>query len=78
MATLHLFPTQILGYNLFFNFSLPLPPHSSSKIVLIAITKHSASQVKNLATKLPQADALVSEKFESLLAAINNNIKVKL
>ena len=46
--------------------------HSSPKIVLIAITKHGASQVKNLATKLPQADVLVSEKFESLI--LSNNI----
>lgn len=47
--------------------------NSSPKIVLIAITKHGASQVKNLATKLPKADVLVSEKFEPLIAGINNN-----
>ncbi|OQK15335.1 cobalamin biosynthesis protein CbiG [Methyloprofundus sedimenti] len=37
------------------------------KIVLVAITKHGAKQVAQLATKLPDADILVSEKFRDLL-----------
>jgi len=45
---------------------------SSSKIVLVAITKHGASQVKNLAEKLPEADVLVSEKFAPLVADLSN------
>jgi len=37
------------------------------KIILVAITKHGARQVAQLATKLPDADLLVSEKFRDLL-----------
>jgi len=40
---------------------------SSPKIVLVAITKHGANQVAQLAAKLPDADILVSEKFRELL-----------
>ncbi|WP_428357123.1 cobalamin biosynthesis central domain-containing protein [Methyloprofundus sp.] len=40
---------------------------SSPKIVLVAITKHGANQVAQLANKLPDADVLVSEKFRELL-----------
>ena len=39
----------------------------SPKIVLVAITKHGANQVTQLATKLPDADILVAEKFRELL-----------
>ncbi len=39
----------------------------SPKIVLVAITKHGANQVVQLAHKLPVADILVSEKFRELL-----------
>ncbi|NOQ15662.1 MAG: cobalamin biosynthesis protein CbiG [Methyloprofundus sp.] len=41
---------------------------SSPKIVLVAITKHGATQVAQLAAKLPDADILVAEKFQELLA----------
>ncbi|MCK5122448.1 MAG: cobalamin biosynthesis protein CbiG [Methylococcales bacterium] len=44
------------------------------KIVLIAITKHGAAQVKSLAEKLPEADIVVSEKFAPVLADANNNV----
>ena len=44
----------------------------NSKIVLIAITKHGAGQVKALAEKLPEADVVVSEKFAPLMAGVNN------
>ena len=37
------------------------------KIILVAITKHGARQVAQLATNLPDADLLVSEKFRDLL-----------
>ncbi len=40
---------------------------SSPKIALVAITKHGASQVAQLATKLPDAEILVAEKFRDLL-----------
>ncbi len=49
--------------------SIPTP-----KIVFIAITKHGASQVKNLAEKLPEADIVVSEKFASLMQGATNSI----
>jgi len=39
----------------------------SPKIILVAITKHGAHQVAQLATKMPDADILVSEKFRELL-----------
>lgn len=42
------------------------------KIVLVAITKHGANQVKSLAKKLPEADVLVSEKFMPLVQGITN------
>jgi len=45
------------------------------KIVLIAITKHGAGQVKSLAIKLPEADIVVSEKFAPLMSGLNNNIR---
>ncbi|MCK4841328.1 MAG: cobalamin biosynthesis protein CbiG [Methylococcales bacterium] len=49
---------------------------ATPKIVLIAITKHGAIQVKSLADKLPEADVLVSEKFAPLMTGINNNCNV--
>ncbi len=45
------------------------------KIVLVAITKHGAGQVKSLAKKLPEADVVVSEKFAPLMEGLSNNIR---
>ncbi len=45
------------------------------KIVLVAITKHGAGQVKSLAEKLPEADIVVSEKFAPLMAGLSNNMR---
>lgn len=45
------------------------------KIVLVAITKHGAGQVRSLAEKLPEADIVVSEKFAPLMSGIKNNIR---
>lgn len=45
---------------------------SSAKIVLVAITKHGAHQVAQLAEKLPDADVLVSEKFSATFAKTSN------
>jgi len=45
---------------------------SSAKIVLVAITKHGAHQVAQLAKKLPDADVLVSEKFSATFAKTSN------
>ena len=44
------------------------------KITLIAITKHGASQVKNLAEKLPEADVVVSEKFSAIMSETSNSV----
>lgn len=49
---------------------------SLPKVVLVAITKHGASQAKDLAEKMPQAEVLVSEKFSSLTEGLENNLKV--
>jgi cobalt-precorrin 5A hydrolase len=44
-------------------------------IVLVAITKHGATQVADLAARLPQADVLVSEKFAPLMTGLDNSVK---
>lgn len=49
---------------------------STPKIVLIAITKHGAAQVKSLAAQLPEADVVVSEKFASTMSGIDNKLEV--
>lgn len=46
---------------------------SSPKIALVAITKHGANQVAQLAAKLPDADILVADKFRELLQNIDNS-----
>ncbi|MDF1581869.1 MAG: cobalamin biosynthesis central domain-containing protein [Methyloprofundus sp.] len=45
---------------------------SSAKIVLVAITKHGAHQVAQLAEKLPDADVLVADKFRANFANTRN------
>ena len=45
------------------------------KIVLVAITKHGATQVASLAARLPQADVLVSEKFAPQVAGLDNSVR---
>ncbi|MBE0470731.1 MAG: cobalamin biosynthesis protein CbiG [Methyloprofundus sp.] len=45
---------------------------SSAKIVLVAITKHGAHQVAQLAEKLPDADVLVADKFSASFANTRN------
>ncbi len=44
------------------------------QIVLVAITKHGAEQVKSLAEKLPEADIVVSDKFSSTMNGLDNNV----
>ena len=44
----------------------------SPNIALVAITKHGANQVAQLATKLPEADILVADKFRELLVNTDN------
>ena len=42
------------------------------RIALVAITKHGAAQVAQLAKRLPDAHLLISEKFASHIAGLNN------
>jgi len=44
------------------------------KVVLVAITKHGAAQVKDLAPKLPQADIITSQKFGHVFADVSNQV----
>ncbi len=48
----------------------------SPRIALVAITKHGAKQVAQLAAKIPQADVIVSEKFAELLSGVPNKVNV--
>lgn len=45
----------------------------ASRIALIAITKHGAEQVANIAPRLPQADVVVADKFAPLIAGLPND-----
>lgn len=44
------------------------------RIALIAITKHGAEQVADLAPRLPQADVVVADKFAALMAGLPNGV----
>jgi len=44
------------------------------KVVLVAITKHGASGAKALASKLPQADIITSQKFKHVFADVTNQV----
>lgn len=46
----------------------------SGKVVMVAITKHGAAQVAELAPKLPQADIITSMKFEHVFADMDNKV----
>lgn len=45
---------------------------TTPRIALVAITKHGATQVAQLATQLPDAHLLVSEKFSPQMAGLQN------
>ncbi len=47
---------------------------TESQVVLVAITKHGATQVKSLAAKLPEADIVVSKKFSATMNGLDNNV----
>lgn len=42
-------------------------------VALVAITKHGAEQVANIAPRLPQADVVVADKFAPLIAGLPND-----
>lgn len=45
------------------------------KVALVAITKHGAAQVAAMAEKMPEANIVVSEKFEQTMKNVPNNVK---
>ena len=45
------------------------------RVVLVAITKHGAQQVAQLARQLPQASVCVAEKFAPLMAGLANPVR---
>jgi cobalt-precorrin 5A hydrolase len=49
-------------------------PTQQPKVAFVAITKHGAAQVANLAPKLPEVDVIVSEKFAQTMTALPNRI----
>lgn len=48
---------------------------SAVRVVLIAITKHGAQQVTNLARQLPAASLCVADKFAPLVAGLANPVR---
>jgi len=44
------------------------------RIALVAITKHGANRVSQLAEKIPEAEVIVAEKFADLMSAVPNKI----
>lgn len=48
--------------------------NATPKVALVAITKHGAQQVLQLADKMPDAEVVVSEKFAEVMAPLNNNV----
>jgi len=45
------------------------------KVLLVAITKHGAAQAVLLASKLPQAEIITSQKFAHLFEEVSNTVK---
>jgi len=46
------------------------------KVVLLAITKHGAAQMVNIAPQMPEASVVVSEKFGHLITDLPNNSEI--
>lgn len=44
-------------------------------VALVAITKHGAEQVANIAPRLPQAEVIVADKFTAMIAGLPNVVK---
>lgn len=45
------------------------------RVAIVAITKHGAKQVAELAPRLPEASIIVSEKFAATMKDLNNTVK---
>ena len=52
------------------------PPETSVRVVLVAITKHGAQQIANLALQMPRASVCVADKFAPLVAGLPNTVRV--
>lgn len=46
------------------------------RIALVAITKHGATRVSELAEKIPEADVIVSEKFADVMSEVANEVTI--
>ena len=47
---------------------------NTPRVALVAITKHGAEQVANIAPRLPQADVVVADKFAAVMAGLPNSV----
>lgn len=47
---------------------------NTPRVALVAITKHGAEQVANLAPRLPQAEVVVADKFAAVMAGVPNSV----
>ncbi|MEW6678745.1 MAG: cobalamin biosynthesis central domain-containing protein [Pseudomonadota bacterium] len=47
---------------------------NTPRVALVAITKHGAEQVADLAPRLPQADVVVADKFAAIMAGLPNTV----
>jgi cobalt-precorrin 5A hydrolase len=45
------------------------------RVAMVAITKHGAKQIANLAPRIPEASVIVSEKFAATMKDVNNIVK---
>lgn len=50
--------------------------NTAARVALVAITKHGANRVSELAEKIPEAEVIVSEKFADLMSAVPNKVNV--
>ena len=47
---------------------------NTPRVALVAITKHGAEQVANIAPRLPQADVVIADKFAAMIAGLPNPV----
>lgn len=52
-----------------------IPPLQVPRVALVAITKHGATQLADMAHKMPEADIMVAEKFNHLMTAVPNKVQ---
>lgn len=47
---------------------------NTPRVALVAITKHGAAQVADVAPRLPQAEVIVADKFAAVMAGLPNSV----